>query len=189
MTEQDDLQDLWQSQDLLTTHDDVPTFGLLDELTAPVEFPASGDSKRASAGVFLYPVYVALRELPRATSSWETAAYVLSILASIGGVWGVLLRRSNPINADQERSVEEFRGDLAREYHRQRRSFQMPFAIALTVTWASLMASEVMRSIRQQSPTVGIFFLPIFVAVMAFVLIRRERSIDERAVRRIYRGY
>jgi hypothetical protein len=48
MKHEDDLQELWMSQSA-TWNNNVPSFGMLDDMTAPVEFPASTSAKIGKA--------------------------------------------------------------------------------------------------------------------------------------------
>ena len=189
MNGKDEFQELWQSHVPQADELRVPNFGLLEDLTASITFPASQHMKWSAIATFFYPFYNAIRQLRFATSAGEEVACWLSIAASVVGFVFLLRKRSAPIQAAHEQTVEEFRACLAREYERQTMSLRWPFVVSWSLACGLLLVAENGRSVRQQGWTMGTLAAPLFVIGAACLAFRFQRSVDKRAVRRILGGY
>ena len=187
MRDKDDLQDLWQSHVASWPNRAVPDFSLLEDMTAPVQSPA--ELKWLNVAALAFAIVRVVVELQRIRSTPELIACSVALLFAVVGLV-LLLRQTAPIAAaGHDCSVEEFRTQIASQYDRQARSFRRSFIPALLLTWASLLVSEALRDYVEKGTTGAGLILPcILVAAIPFA-VRFQRSIDERAVRRILRGH
>jgi hypothetical protein len=188
MTEKDELQDLWQSH-VATAHDlTVPNFSLMEDMTAPVQ--SAAELKWLNIMALLFVMLRVLVEFQRVRSTPEFVACCVAIIFAVVGVVLLLRQRRRAIvTGGHDCSVEEFRIRTAQEYERQTRSFRRSFVPALLLSWAALLSSESLRSYDEHGTSAGALIPPALLVLAIPFAIRFQRSMDERGVRRILRGY
>lgn len=129
MTERDDLQELWQSQEATAIKPSEPHFDLLEDLGGPVR--SAVEIKWWSVVALVLVMGRSVLQLYRSHSTPELAACVAAIACACMGILLVVRQTSRPLTDEQDLSVEEFRTAVAREYERQTRNFRRSFVPAL----------------------------------------------------------
>lgn len=187
MEDRDELQGLWQSQPVIYTGD-VPRFGLIDDLTAPVYFPMSRAMRWSTAAAFFFIAAMNFLDLRRGLSGLELAsAWAVEVFLVVAIFVLLLPLRSGRQAPPADASIVEYRSAIAREFIRQstvERRLYLPIYILIWVSYSVRVTLEHARDgLVWYEWLVPISFLLPFAGA-----IWQTRQVRERALRRILSG-
>jgi hypothetical protein len=184
--DRDELQALWQSQPV--SQADGPRFGLIEDMTTPVNYPLSRAMRWPNAVALLLLAHNGWQYLERSSSMFEWATASLAVGACLLGAVALFVPLGKPSNTPSaDASISEYRNAMAREFLRQTRVERRVYVPVFALIWLSMILRAAAEASRDGFGWLH-FLLPL--AFLAFFgwLLWYTREVRHRAARRILSG-